>query len=60
MGAIDQFGFECRLKALHRRVVVAAAHVRETGEHVMRLQQGLILVAGVLAALVGVMEEFVQ
>jgi hypothetical protein len=59
MLTIDQFGFEGASETLHRCIVIAAAHSAEAGEHVMVSQQSLILAAGVLAALVGMVQQMI-
>ncbi len=58
MLTIDQFGFERRPATFHGRLIVAAAHATETGEHGMPGEQRLILITGGLAARVGMMQQF--
>ena len=56
-GMMDQFAFQSTKEAFHRSVVVIAADAVHAGLNVVLAQQLLINVAGVLAALVRVMNK---
>jgi hypothetical protein len=57
MLAVHQFGFQCPPEALDGGIVIAATNPAQTGQHMMFGEEGLDFFAGVLAALVRMMQE---
>jgi hypothetical protein len=56
MMAINEFGLECGPEALHWRIIVTANDSTEAKQHAVFGEQHLVLMASVLATLVGVVE----
>jgi len=54
---LNQFGLECSPEALHQSIVAAVAGATHTDLHRGRLQASLVVVAGILAATVGMMQQ---
>ena len=52
-----QFGFEGTKEAFRQSIVIAIAFAAHTTKHFVFGQQGLIVVAGILTATVGMMEQ---
>ena len=57
---ITQFDFQCGKKTLRHRVIPAIAFATHAAQETVRRQQSLILIAGVLAAAVRVMQQAVR